>query len=132
VRFIESHVFEGDPLVVWERVSDLASIPLYWHGTREFRVGEHDGRKIAEVVFAFGGRGSALVTVDEKSRTLTIEYVRGPFGGSQTVTVKDDEVVAAWDVRFNGIYRVLGPFNESHFRGGTRNALKRICAGTPR
>jgi len=116
---------------VWERVSDLASIPLYWHGTREFRVGEDAGRKTADVVFAFGGRGSALVTLDEEGRTLTIEYVRGPFRGRQTVTVKDGEVVAAWDVSFNGVYRVLGPLNESHFRGGTRNALKRICSGDP-
>jgi hypothetical protein len=43
--------------------------------------------------------------------------------------VKENAVEAEWDVTFNGAYRLLGPWNASHFRSGTRNALMRLCEG---
>jgi uncharacterized protein YndB with AHSA1/START domain len=30
--------FEGDPEMVWKRVSDVEKIPEYWHGTKSLRV----------------------------------------------------------------------------------------------
>ncbi|MGA2199558.1 MAG: SRPBCC family protein [Nitrososphaerales archaeon] len=129
MRFTERCEFTGDPAEVWARASDLETIAAYWHGTREFTVREDGGKTRADVVFAFGGKGAAEVAVDGKSRTLTIEYVDGPFKGRQTVVVTDEAIEAEWDVAFKGVYRVLGPWNASHFRSGTRHALQRICAG---
>lgn len=127
MRFVERCEFGGDPGEVWARVSDLDAIPTYWHGTREISVTREGGKTRAEVVFAFGGKGSAEVTVDDRSRTLTLDYVRGPFQGKQAVTVKESAVEAEWDVEFRGAYKLIGPMNVSHFRSGTRNALKRLC-----
>ena len=129
MRFTERCEFKGDPAEVWARVSNLQEIPTYWHGTREFRITATGARTSADVVFAFGGKGKVEAAVDEKGRTLTIEYVEGPFRGRQTVTVTERAVEAAWDVAFKGAYKVVGPFNASHFRSGTRHALQRICEG---
>lgn len=130
VRFVERREFSGDPADVWARVSDLGAIPSYWHGTKEFEVRVEGEKTKADVLFAFGGRGSAEVAVDEKRRTLVINFVRGPFNGTQTVAVADNVVEAVWDIDFNGAYRLLGPWEASHFRNGTRNALKRLCLGS--
>ncbi len=128
MRFTERREFSGDPAVVWARVSNLRAIPTYWHGTRVFSVTQVGGKTEAEVVFAFGGKGRAEVSVDEKHRTLAIEYLEGPFRGTQTVAVTDRAVQADWDVAFKGTFKVLGPWNASHFRSGTRHTLERICA----
>jgi hypothetical protein len=130
MRFTERCEFSGDPVDVWTRVSNLGALPSYWHGTREFKVRE-DGKKVmADVVFAFGGKGTAEVEVDEKGRTLTIDFVDGPFRGRQTVAVRDNAVEAEWNVDFRGVYKLLGSWEKSHFRTGTRRALKRICSGS--
>jgi uncharacterized protein YndB with AHSA1/START domain len=129
VRFVERCEFSGDPGEVWARVSDIDAIPKYWHGTREIEVTREGGKTRADVVFAFGGKGSAEVTVDDANRTLILAYLRGPFKGTQAVTVKEGTVEAEWNVTFKGAYKVVGPFEASHFRSGTRNALKRLCAG---
>jgi len=128
VRFVERCQFGGKPEEVWARVSDLDNIPAYWHGTKEIKVTREGTRTSADVVFAFGGRGKAEVTVDEQRRTMTLDYFSGPFKGKQTVTVKENAIEAEWDVVFTGAYKLLGPANASHFRSGTRNALKRLCA----
>jgi len=129
MRFTEKCEFKGDPAEVWARVSNLHTIPTYWHGTREFKITATGAKTSADVVFAFGGKGKAEAAVDEKDRTLTIEYVDGPFIGRQTVTVSDGAVQAGWDVAFKGAYKAIGPLNTSHFRSVTRHALQRICEG---
>jgi Polyketide cyclase / dehydrase and lipid transport len=130
MRFVEKREFGADPAKVWARASDVEGIPTYWHGTKEIRVSRDAGKVTAEVVFAFGGRGRAEVTTDDASRTMTLRYVEGPFRGEQRVSVGAREVEAEWDVKFKGAYRVLGPWNQSHFRSGTKNALLRLCEGT--
>ncbi len=130
MQFTERHEFAGDPSAVWARVSNLEAIPSYWHGTKEFKVREDKGKTKADVVFAFGGRGNAEVTVDASFMTLTIDFVRGPFTGRQSVAVKGNTVEAGWNVDFRGAYKILGPWNASHFRTGTRKALERICSGS--
>jgi hypothetical protein len=128
MRFTERREFSGDSAAIWARVSNLQTIPIYWHGTKVFKVTQ-DGDKIkADVVFAFGGKGKVEASVDEKGRTLVIEYLEGPFKGTQTVAVTDGALQADWDVAFKGTFKVLGPWNTSHFRSGTRHALERICA----
>lgn len=85
--------------------------------------------RAADVVFAFGGKGKAEVTVDDASRTLTIEYLDGPLRGKQGIMVRDGAIEAEWDVTFKGALKLLGPWNASHFRSGTKNALRRLCEG---
>ena len=128
MRFVEEREFSCSPTEVWSKVSDLDSIATYWHGTKEFRISK-EGEKIhAEVIFAFGGKGTADVTVNPTSRTLTIMYLDGPFDGTQRVSVGEKTITAEWNVSFRGAFRLLGPANVSHFRSGTRNALKRLCS----
>lgn len=129
MKFVERQEFSGDPARVWERLSNLDTIPTYWHGTRELKATTSGGRTIADIVFAFGGRGKAEITLDSQRRTLAYNYLEGPFKGTQTVVVKDNVIEAEWDVTFKGAYKVLGPWNASHFRSGTRHALMRLCEG---
>lgn len=128
MRFEETCEFSGDPDAVWARVSNIGEIPAYWHGTRQLTVTRAGEKAEADVVFAFGGKGKALITVDGQAKALTIDYVSGPFRGRQSVEVKDGVLEARWDVTFTGAFKLLGPWNASHFRSGTRNALKRLCA----
>ena len=129
MKFSEKREFGADPAEVWGRLSNLETVPLYWHGTKQFAASKSAGKIVADVVFAFGGKGKAEVIVDASSMTFTLDYIEGPFKGKQTVTVKDGAIEADWNVDFRGVYRVLGPWNASHFRSGTRNALARLCEG---
>ncbi len=129
MRFLERLEFGGDPSEVWKRVSNVEAIPTYWHGTRALTATKSGEKTMADVVFAFGGKGRAEITIDEAGKTLTMDYTEGPFRGKQTVVVKGNAVEAEWNVVFKGAYKVLGPWNASHFRSGTRNALKRLCEG---
>jgi Polyketide cyclase / dehydrase and lipid transport len=126
MKFVERRQFSGDPGEVWARVRDVDSIPKYWHGTRELKVTSRGERTLADVVFGFGGKGKEEISVDEAGRTLTIRFLEGPFRGTQRVTVKGDSVEAEWDVAFRGAFKVISPWNASHFRSGTRHALERL------
>lgn len=128
MRFEETRKFEGDPSEVWKKVSAISEIPRYWHGTRTLEVvSENGGLSHARIKFAFGGSGEADISTDERKRTLTINYMSGPFTGKQTVEVGDGQVAATWDVKFGGIFR-LAKLNEGHFRSGTVHALERLTA----
>ena len=130
MRFEERLEFEGGAAEVWKRVSSIREIPTYWHGTRSLDVVGEEGDKVhVKVRFAFGGSGEADVAVDEGKRTLTIDYLSGPFTGKQVVAVSDGAVVASWDVRFKGMFRVVSKWNEGHFRSGTIHALERLAGG---
>jgi hypothetical protein len=130
LKFREVCEFSGRGDEVWARASDLEAVPIYWHGTREFVVARSEVRISADIKFAFGGRGKAEVVVNEENRTVTINYLRGPFKGRQTIAVGNHAVEAVWDVSFNGAFKLLGRWNESHFRAGTKNALRRLCSGS--
>ncbi|MDG6928864.1 MAG: SRPBCC family protein [Nitrososphaerota archaeon] len=133
MHFEETLDFEGDPEEVWRRASNVAEIPRYWHGTRSIEaVGAEGGKVHVKVEFAFGGRGEADIVTDEAGRTVTMEYRSGPFTGRQTVAVSGRRLVATWDVRFRGFFRLASRWNEGHFRSGTRHALERLAAGAPR
>lgn len=123
----ESVQVVGDELEIWERVKDVARMPEYWHGQKEIKVGNRDGKVLAGILFAFGGRGEALVTVDDTARLLVLDYVSGPFRGKQSVSVSGGVISATWDISFKGFYRVISSFNEKHFRSGTLHALQRLC-----
>lgn len=129
MRFEERKEFEGDASEVWKRVSAIGEIPKYWHGTRTLEVvGEDKGVAHAKIKFAFGGSGEADISKDDAKRLLTIDYTSGPFTGKQTVTVYGGQVVALWDVKFKGVFRLASKWNEGHFRSGTVHALERLTA----
>lgn len=121
-----------DSSLVWRRVSDLDSIPRYWHGTRRFQVVERgsDWAK-ANVVFAFGGAGKVEAHVDTDSKTLQIRYYDGVVKGTQVVKVRKDEIQVEWNVEFTGVYRLLQPFIKGHFRSGSAHALERLAGKSP-
>ena len=98
---IESSLdFEGDPEAVWKRLSDVERIPEYWHGTKSLTVLEKiDGTKlIAASKFAFGGSGKVGITTDDANKTLLMEYLSGPFTGTQTVRIVGKRLEARWDI----------------------------------
>jgi hypothetical protein len=128
MRFEEALSLSGDAAEVWKRASAVSEIPNYWHGTRSLEVvGGSGGVVHVKVKFAFGGSGEADISTDEGKRTLTIDYRSGPFTGRQTVIVNDGSVVARWDVKFRGVFRVASKWNEGHFRSGTVHALERLA-----
>ena len=131
MRFEESVKLEGNAADVWKRASAIEDIPKYWHGTRSLEVVEKsEGLARAKITFAFGGSGEADISTDGSARRLTINYRSGPFTGKQTVAVSDLSLVAAWDVRFRGVYRFASRWNEKHFRSGTIHALERLVGGS--
>lgn len=130
MQFEESLKFEGDPGEVWKRASAVRDIPSYWRGTRSLDVvGKRGGVVRAKVRFAFGGSGEADIFVDEEKRMMTIDYVSGPFTGKQVVAVSDGAVVARWDVKFRGVFRLASGWNEGHFKSGTIHALEMLVSG---
>lgn len=132
MRFEEHLPLRAPAEVVWGRVSDVAEIPRYWHGTRSLEIVGAEGEATrARVRFAFGGSGEAKISADDGKKTLKIEYLSGPFKGEQVVSVSEDGLTATWDVRFSGAFRLLSRWNETHFRSGTRHALERLSAERP-
>ena len=126
----ESMKLEGSSADVWMRASTIQDIPKYWHGTHSLDVAGNDGGVVrVKVKFAFGGSGEAAISLNEAERTLTIDYVSGPFTGKQIIAVGDDSITASWDVTFRGVYRIASKWNEGHFRSGTVHALERLVHG---
>jgi ribosome-associated toxin RatA of RatAB toxin-antitoxin module len=128
--------FAGDPLVVWQRLSDIDRIPEFWHGTRSLEIISRDKRQGRETVrarvkFAFGGGGEVEITADEATRTLTSDYRSGPFKGIQAVSVGGNAIEADWDVGFTGLFKLTSSWTGKHFRSGTLHALERLCSGSP-
>jgi hypothetical protein len=124
--------FEGDPEVVWKRISDVEKIPEYWHGTKSLEVLEKiDGTKVmAAAKFAFGGSGKVRITTDAAARTLLLEYLSGPFTGTQTVRIVAKRLEAEWDIAFHGIFKIGSGRTAGHFRSGTVHALERLRDGS--
>jgi ribosome-associated toxin RatA of RatAB toxin-antitoxin module len=124
--------FQGDPGVIWGRVSDVARIPEYWHGTKSLRViGKSDdgGKVVADTKFAFGGSGKVEITTDQATKTLAVRYISGPFTGTQTVKVAGTRLEAKWDIEFHGMFRIMSGRTVSHFKSGTDHALERLSEG---
>jgi len=132
MEFVESLVLIDGPDEVWKRVSDVEAIPKYWHGTSSIQITERKNSGVLSIVvgFAFGGKGRAEVSVDDQTRTLTIQYYSGPFTGVQEISVKEDRILASWDVKFTGFFKLLSKWNQSHFRAGTIHALERLNSGS--
>jgi hypothetical protein len=138
---IEERVeFQGDPTIIWGRLSDISRIPEFWHGTKSLQVlgrdtttlvdgGEGTGKQSvrARAKFAFGGSGEVVITADASTMTLTSDYVSGPFKGVQVVRVAGNAIEAKWDVNFTGLFKLTSSWTGGHFKTGTHHALERLC-----
>jgi hypothetical protein len=132
---IEERVeFQGDPRLVWGRLSDIERIPEFWHGTRSLQIigrdsaGTGQERVKARAKFAFGGSGDVVITTDAAGMTLTSDYTSGPFKGIQVVKVVGNAIEARWDVNFTGLFKLTSSWTGGHFKTGTHHALERLCA----
>ena len=122
--------FQGDPEAVWGRLSDVETIPEYWHGTKSLRVIEREGGKvIADARFAFGGSGKVEISADPASKTLLQRFLSGPFTGTQTVRVVGHRLEARWDIEFHGLFKIGSGRTAGHFKSGTVHALERLSSG---
>ena len=131
MQFTESLKFIDTTDEVWRRASNVEATPKFWHGTKSIRIIKKNpsGTLDVDIRFAFGGSGKANVTIDNLCRAMTITYLSGPFTGTQTIDVNDQEITASWDVKFNGLFKLASAWNERHFRGGTVHALARLVSG---
>ena len=127
--------FNGDPSVVWERLSDIDRIPEFWHGTRSLQImgreSKGPGRETvnARAKFAFGGSGGVEITADKATMTLTSNYTSGPFKGAQVVKIVGNAIEARWDVSFTGVFKLTSSWTAGHFKSGTLHALERLSGG---
>jgi len=125
--------FEGDPAVVWERLSDVDRIPEFWHGTRSLQIvgreSKGPGKETvkARAKFAFGGSGDVEITADKAALTLTSNYTSGPFKGAQVVKIVGNAIEAKWDVNFTGVFKLTSSWTGGHFKSGTAHALERLA-----
>ena len=131
MQFTESIEFGEDAGEVWTRVSDVEKIPQFWHGTKSLQLIEKKpaGRLDVKIRFAFGGSGNADISVDNENHVLVINYYSGPVLGLQKVTIDGKQLIASWDVKFTGLFRLASGWNERHFRSGTIHALERLTSG---
>ena len=115
----------------WSLARDVALMPRFWGGHREVAVvSSEGGRVLFRVRFAFPGPnnvGLAEAEVDDGSRALRINYLRGPLLGRVDVEVHDDTIVTRWRVRAPWYMAPLEPWLRRHFMDGAKKALERLA-----
>ncbi|TRM77376.1 SRPBCC family protein [Sulfolobus sp. B1] len=127
IEFSIEKKIDCDPRKVWDIVKDLSSFTKYWHGTRELNLREVEKNVYeGELRFAFPAKGRVKISILENDRKVIINYLKGPFIGTMSITVYDDKIVSTWRVEMKGIYKLFEKWNEKHFKEGTIHALERI------
>jgi len=88
VRFkIERNITGYDVDELWKKLSDIESIPEFWHGHREVKVLERNGNVYkVQIRYAFpsfgnGNLGESIIEVDEKMKVLSFKNYKGPVRG---------------------------------------------------
>ncbi len=126
IEFVVSKEIE-DPDKVWQIVKDVNSIPEFWRGISRLdvkRVGDHyEG----VVRFAFPSTSQVRITVDEASKTLRVEFLKGIIVGFNEVKVTEKEIISHWRVKTSPLIRFLDRRNYEHFKLGAEHALERIA-----
>jgi len=134
VSFVaERDIGEASVDELWRRLSDVESIPKYWHGHREVNVLQKDGNIYHVTIrYAFpsifgSNIGKSTVLVDEKMKAIKFDNTDGPVVG--TITVRIDEVsrrlVCEYDV---SVSSPMGSWVRKHFMSGVEHAFDRLLA----
>lgn len=127
---VERRFDEGLSELVWARLSDVESIPNYWHGHRELKVlDKRAGAVLVQVRFAFPGpmnRGRAEISVDPARREVVVHYMEGPFTGVAKNSVDGGVIKSVWNIRLSPLLIPLKSWILRHFREGAERALERL------
>ncbi|MFP3262210.1 MAG: SRPBCC family protein [Nitrososphaeria archaeon] len=135
VRFkIERNITGYDVDELWKKLSDIESIPEFWHGHREVKVLERNGNVYkVQIRYAFpsfgnGNLGESIIEVDEKMKVLSFKNYKGPVKGSIKVWIDEGEkkMVCVYDVSMSAIYLPTKNWIENHFKQGVERAFDRL------
>lgn len=116
---------------LWRRLSDVQSIPKYWHGHREVNVLERDGNSYhVTIKYAFpsifgGNMGKSIITVDDGMKAIKFNNTDGPVLGAITVRIdeKDQRLICEYNV---SVSSPMGGWVRKHFMSGVEHAFDRL------
>jgi hypothetical protein len=124
MRFKHDIALTGDGALVWKRASDLKWMPRYWAEIRSLKVLRvENSETIARLQLDMGECEARVV---ESGQTLVIYFTKGPFTGTQRISVHGNRLEVDWDIAFHGINRLFSRSRENHLRTVTNQALKMI------
>ena len=135
IRFrVERDIGGRDPGELWTKLSDVASIPRYWHGHREVKVLESEGSKHrVQIVYAFpslgkGNVGESIIEVDRENKALSFDNYKGPVKGTIKVWIDEIEnkIICVYDVEMSPFYAPVRGWVVEHFRRGVEHAFDRL------
>lgn len=124
IRFRESVEIDSDPERVFIVVSNISTIPEFWHGTRELS----GGPDVYRIRFAFPRTGTVRFSMGEGR--FETHYLTGPIKGMKVEEVSGEggrtRLSSTWEVSLSLYLRLFEGRIAEHFRTGTRHALMRI------
>lgn len=119
--------FKGDPQKLWEVVSNIENIPKYWHGHREINIIKKDNNYVeAYVRFVFPSSAKVRYEINDEKKEVTSIYLEGPFKGTSKIKIDNEKIINEWDIKFNGIYKLISSWEVNHFKKGSEDALDRL------
>lgn len=131
VSFSCEYKSDASPEELWKIISSWERITEFWKGTREI---SKIGDDTFQVHFAFPGTGRMKILRDPAGMTVTEKYISGPFKGTKTTSITEDDGSSRLKTEWNVVLSPMLMFGKSsiqkHFTDGTSNALKRISDAT--
>jgi uncharacterized membrane protein len=124
MRFKDDIALTDDGDHVWKRASDLKAMPRYWQEIKAVEVLRvEDSETIARFQF---GMGECDARVVESVQTMVIYYTKGPFTGTQRISVHGNRLEVDWNVAFHGIHRLFSRGPGHRLVTDTNQALARL------
>jgi hypothetical protein len=124
VRFKDDIALTGDADLVWKRASDLKWMPRYWRDIKSLEVLRVEGSETI-VRFQFDV-GEFDARIEQSGRTMVIYYTKGPFTGTQRISVHGNRLEVDWDIAFHGLSRLFSRSRQARLKIGTNEALERL------
>ena len=119
--------FKANPEKIWKIISDISSIPKYWHGHKEIKIIKKDEKYIeAYVNFVFPSTAKVRYEINDKQKEVIAYYIDGPFKGISKIRIDNNKLIDEWDIKFNGLFKLISPWEIHHFKKGSEDALNRI------
>ncbi len=131
---VERDIKGYDPNVLWSKLTDIASIPNYWHGHREVEIMESDGNKHrAKIVYAFPAIGKinvgeSIIRTDQENKVLSFDNYKGPIKGIIKIWIdeKENKISCTYDVAMSSLYLPVKSWIVQHFKQGVEHAFDRL------